>query len=177
MVRVFIALELPREIREKIAQTGTSLKGAGRIMPAAENNMHITLKFLGEVPENKIPVIEEALKKVKGAPFTLSAKRVSAFGRPPRVIKAEVSDSGATAALAAQIEDLLAARGFPREEKKFSPHITIARVKEYSDALKPKIARIREAEFGTCTIDRIVLKQSILTPSGSIYKTLFEVAL
>ena len=177
MVRAFIAVELPSEIRENIAVAGSSLQGAGKIMPVAPHNMHITLKFLGEITPAQIEVIKTELAKVQGEPFLLKAAKVSAFGRPPRVVKAEISDGAKCAALASQIENLLAAKGFSREEKKFSPHITIARVKEFSPALVPKIASLKETEFGECTIDKIVLKQSTLTPSGPIYKTLFEAAL
>ncbi|HJJ48643.1 MAG TPA: RNA 2',3'-cyclic phosphodiesterase [Methanocorpusculum sp.] len=177
MVRAFIAVELPSELREKIAVAGSSLKGAGKIMPVAPHNMHITLKFLGEISEKEIETVKSELAKIKGAPYTVKAAKVSAFGRPPRVIKAEIADEGKCALLASQIENLLAAKGFAREEKKFTPHITIARVKEYSPALTPKINAVRETEFGECTIDKIVLKQSTLTPSGPVYKTLFEVPL
>jgi 2''-5'' RNA ligase len=177
MLRAFIAVELPSEIREKIAVAGSSLKGAGKIMPVAPENMHITLKFLGEISPAQVETVKTELAKVQGVPYAVRAARVSSFGRPPRVIKAGISDAGKTAQLALQTENLLAAKGFAREEKKFSPHITIARVKEYSPAIQPKLAPLREAEFGECVIDKIVLKQSTLTPSGPIYKTLFEVPL
>lgn len=177
MVRAFIAVELSKEIRDKIAEAGASLKGGGRITPVSPENMHITLKFLGDVSDAEIEIVKEELQKLHGSPFSLTAAKVSAFGHPVRVVKAEVSDCGNCASLAAQIETSLAARGFAREDKKFSPHITIARVKEYSPVLLPKISAIADMQFGICTISEICLKQSILTPSGPIYKTLFEVAL
>lgn len=177
MVRLFIAVEPSKEIQTKIAETGITLQGAGRLTFAKPEQMHITMKFLGEVPENKITKIEEAMKKISGRQYRMTASHVSSFGRPPRVIKAEVSDEKESERLAEQLETLLYEIGFPREDKKFSPHITIARVKEYSPALDSKIKAVHETEFGSCTISEIVLKKSILTPSGPIYNTIFAVKL
>jgi len=177
MVRAFIAVELDNRLRESLAAAGKTLQCGRNVSPVAENNMHITLKFLGEISESKITLVKEAMQKINGEPFTLTASHVSCFGRPPRVIKAEVTDNNNCSKLAAELENLLEAKGFAREEKKFSPHITLARVKNPDAGLNAKIANIAASEFGICTIDKIVLKQSTLTPSGPIYKTLFEVPL
>jgi len=171
MVRVFIAVEPAKEIRENIEKAGLSLRGTNaRLTLPTANQMHITLKFLGEVPENKIPRITAALEKVKAAPFELTAARVSTFGQ--RVIKAEVTDNGACASLAKQIDALLLPLGFPKDTKPFSPHITMARIKEYAPDILQKIAGLQETGFGSCTIHEFVLKQSTLTPQGSIYTTI-----
>ena len=177
MVRVFIAVEPSAEIRNEISAAGQNLRGAGRLSFVSPNLMHITLKFLGEVPESQIQKIAASLDDISAAPYTLHASGISTFGRPPRVIKAEVHDVGATASLAADVESRMAKLGFKREEKPFSPHITIARVKEYSPALQPKIAAIKERDFGTCDIATVLLKKSVLTPSGPIYTTIHRVEL
>ena len=177
MVRAFIAVEPSAEIRNQIAAAGQELRGAGRLSFVSPNLMHITLKFLGEVPESQIQKIAASLDDISAAPYTLHASGISTFGRPPRVIKAEVHDGGATASLAADVESRMAKLGFKREEKPFSPHITIARVKEYSPVLQPKIATIKERDFGTCDIAAVLLKKSVLTPSGPIYTTIHRVEL
>ena len=177
MVRVFIAVEPSAEIRNEISAAGQNLRGAGRLSFVSPNLMHITLKFLGEVPESQIQKIAASLDDISAAPYTLHASGISTFGRPPRVIKAEVHDGGATASLASDVESRMAKLGFKREEKPFSPHITIARVKEYSPALQPKIAAIKERDFGTCYIAAVLLKKSVLTPSGPIYTTIHRVEL
>lgn len=174
MVRVFIAVEPSAEIRYAVSAQGQALRGAGRLSFVSPNLMHITLKFLGEIPESQIPKITGALDLLSASPYQLNVSGVSTFGRPPRVIKAEVHDGGKTAALAADVELRLAKLGFAREEKTFSPHITIARVKEYSPALQPKIAAVKEHDFGTCEISSVLLKKSVLTPSGPIYSTLYQ---
>ena len=174
MVRAFIAVEPSAEIRNQIAAAGQELRGAGRLSFVSPNLMHITLKFLGEVSDSQIQKITASLDGIESRPYSLSSFGISTFGRPPRVIKAEVHDGGATAALAADVESRMAKLGLPREDKPFSPHITIARVREYSPALQPKIAAIKERDFGTCEISAVLLKKSVLTPSGPIYTTLYQ---
>ena len=177
MVRAFIAVEPSAEIRNAVSAAGQALRGAGRLSFVSPNLMHITLKFLGEVSESQIPKITGALDALSASAYQLNVSGISTFGRPLRVIKAEVHDGGATVSLAADVELRLAKLGFPREDKPFSPHITIARVKEYSPALQPKIAAIKERDFGTCEISAVLLKKSVLTPSGPIYSTLYRVNL
>ncbi|RBQ24786.1 MAG: RNA 2',3'-cyclic phosphodiesterase [Methanocorpusculum sp. MCE] len=176
MARVFIAVEPAKEIRDRLEMVGMSLRGSGaRLTLPKSDQMHITLKFLGEIPETKIPKIAGALEKVKSAPFQLQAARVSKFGR--LVIKAEVTDQGCCADIARQIDEYLLPLGFPKEARPFSPHITLARIKEYAPDLQEKTDALSNAEFGTCMIEEILLKQSTLTPRGSIYTTLARVKL
>lgn len=176
MVRTFIAVEPSGEIRDRLEQAGISLRESNaRLSLPTADQMHITLKFLGEVPECSIPKITEALQRVKGAPFQLTAARVSTFGK--RVIKAEVTDQGSCASLARQIDEYLLPLGFSKETRPFSPHITLARIKEYTPDLAAKTDTLCGSEFGTCTIDKILLKQSTLTSKGSIYTTLSQVRL
>jgi len=176
MVRAFIAVEPSCEIRDRLELAGISLRGSNaRLTLPTADQMHITLKFLGEVSESNIPKITAALQKVKGTPFQLTAARVSTFGR--RVIKAEVTDQGSCAALAQQIDEYLLPLGFPKETRPFSPHITLARIKEYAPDLAAKTNALCGSDFGTCMIDKILLKQSTLTSKGSIYTTLSQVKL
>lgn len=177
MVRLFIAAEPSKEIRQNIYECSKTLAGADKLTFSKEEQLHITLKFLGEVPENKIPQIKEAMKKISSAPYTIKVSKTGTFGKPPRVIKAEVKDENSSENIARQLDELLSKIGFARENKKFSPHITIARVKEYSPSLAQKIKAISEEEFGSCTVSSILLKKSILTPQGPIYSTIFEVRL
>ena len=178
MVRTFIAVEPSDAIKTGLAAAGHSLRGTpARISAVEAPLMHITLKFLGEVPESHIPKIAAALESIRAEPYRITVSRVSAFGRPPRVIKAEISDCGATADLARQIDTLLLSLGIAKDPKPFSPHLTIARVREYSPALLPKITALKDQQFGSCTIDEVVLKKSTLTPSGPIYETIAGVKL
>ena len=119
MVRAFIAVEPSAEIRNEISAAGQNLRGAGRLSFVSPNLMHITLKFLGEVPESQIQKIAASLDDISATPYTLHSLGISTFGRPPRVIKAEVHDGGATASLAADVESRMAKLGFKREEKPY----------------------------------------------------------
>ena len=180
MVRVFIAAEPSAEIRNAAAAAGRSLEGCGRLSPVNTGLMHITLKFLGEIPDTSLEKVRTALDSIKESsllPYTLSVSGVSTFGRPPRVIKADIRDGGASAKLAAEIEKRLTAAGFPKEDKPFSPHLTLARVREAGPQLAAKTAALKTAEFGCCEIREICIKKSVLTPSGPVYTTLHRIGL
>ncbi len=177
MVRVFIAVEPAAAVRQSIADAGKSLEGTARLNLVPPELMHITLKFLGDVSPGSIVKIESALDTIHASPIPLTVTRVSTFGRPPRVIKAEISDGGALARLAGQVDSLLIPLGFHPDEKPFSPHITIARIKESSPALSAALRPLQEHEFGSCIINSLVLKKSVLTPAGPIYTTLHRVSL
>ncbi|HJJ39396.1 MAG TPA: RNA 2',3'-cyclic phosphodiesterase [Methanocorpusculum sp.] len=179
MVRVFIAVEPSAEIRRCIAEAGAALIGAGRLSLVSADLMHITLKFLGEVPESSLAKIQTALSGIGSVQpgYTLTASKVSTFGRPVRVIKAEVHDGGASANLAAEIDRRLSLLGFSRDDKPFSPHITIARVKEASPLLGQKTAELKDCEFGSCEIHELLIKKSVLTSKGPIYSTIHRIVL
>lgn len=176
MARVFIAVEPEEEMRNRLEEAGMFLldSNARLTLPTADQ-MHITLKFLGEIQESKIQNIADALENIRSAPFPLTSARVSTFGR--RVIKAEVTDQGCCADLAKQIDTCLLPLGFPKETRPFSPHITLARIKEYTSDLAEKTRILKDRDFGTCQIEEILLKQSTLTSKGSIYTTLARVRL
>ncbi|HJJ36405.1 MAG TPA: RNA 2',3'-cyclic phosphodiesterase [Methanocorpusculum sp.] len=177
MVRVFIAVEPSAEIRSNVAAVQKSLMGAGRLSLVSANLMHITLKFLGEIPESALDKLKQAVDTLQTSPYTIDVSRVSTFGKPPRVVKAEVHDGNASADLARKLDAALSGLGYPRDAQKFSPHITIARIKEYSPALAPKLAQIRDTAFGSSDITELLIKKSVLTPSGPIYTTIHRKAL
>lgn len=178
MVRVFFAVEPSKEIRTAISEAGKILQSSSaRLTVVDPDLMHVTLKFLGEVSETKLAKIISAAECLEGASYEMRARKVSSFGRPPRVVKAEVFDFEKTAMLAKTLDELLVPLGFLRDEKKFSPHITIARVKSYSPDLLELVSKVSECEFGSCQINSVQLKKSTLTPSGPKYETVFEKSL
>ncbi|HJJ54657.1 MAG TPA: RNA 2',3'-cyclic phosphodiesterase [Methanocorpusculum sp.] len=177
MVRVFIAVEPSAEIRGKVAEVQKALTGVGRLSLVSANLMHITLKFLGEIPESSLDNLKQAVDTLQSSPYTIDVSQVSTFGKPPRVIKAEVHDNNASADLARKLDMVLSPLGYPKDAQKFSPHITIARIKEYSPDLAPKLAQIRDTAFGTSDISELLIKKSVLTPSGPIYTTIHRKSL
>jgi len=180
MVRTFVAIDLTEEIRERARESQEILREApGRLAFVEPENIHITLKFLGEVDPAAIEGIVMTLEATKAEPFEITVGYpVCNHPRRPGVIWCDVTDSGESAALARQVDDLLEPLGFPREKRPFHPHVTLARVKDLHPALIKEVERrIRREPLGRCLVSAIKLKKSTLTPGGPIYEDLAEVAL
>jgi 2'-5' RNA ligase len=182
-MRLFVALELPVEIRKALGQLIREIASArAQVRWVDPRNMHLTLKFLGEVAEEKEQMIYEvsrlAAKEV--GPFQLRVEEVGAFpsARKPRVIWVGVGKSPQLATLARRLEEEFQAIGFPSEKRPWTPHLTLGRVKTdaHSRDLEAKLAA---AKFPPCTfaVERISIVKSVLKPSGPIYTTLREIPL
>ncbi|MDN7012114.1 RNA 2',3'-cyclic phosphodiesterase [Methanoculleus sp. FWC-SCC3] len=178
MVRTFVAIDLPEEIRERARESQEILRrSSGRLAIVDPANLHLTVKFLGEVEPAQIEPIVDALRAVRADPFSLTVGYpVCNPPRKPRVIWCDVTDGGESAALAQQVDDLLAPLGFRRETRPFRPHMTLARVKEFHPSQCTQAASTPREPLGTCRVTGIKLKKSTLTPRGSIYEDLAEVA-
>ncbi len=178
-LRTFVAVDLEDElVRGKIVDIQREISSSSaRIKLVEPENLHITLKFLGEVEETRIPVIVKALEgALKGVdPFRIRLERVGAFPRVsrPNVIWVGVSDGrDSLIRLANLVEDALRKVGFPKEKRSFEPHLTIARVKYRSSDLPSLITRVENVEIGEIEVREVRLKKSTLTPKGPIYETL-----
>lgn len=183
-MRAFLAIEIPAAIRTLLGETSRELARlpveAGWVKPG---NIHLTLKFLGDVPESSQSQIAKAMQEaVKGIPpFRLDLDGLGAFpnARRPRVLWAGLAGQAAAAQqLQGRLEERLAAAGFPREEKSFKPHLTLARIKSIADPrrLAEGLAacRLPPASF---QVERIVLFESVLHPTGARYTELAEARL
>ena len=177
MVRTFVAIDLPEDIRERARESQETLRwSSGRIAIVDPTNLHLTVKFLGEIDPAQVAPVVEALRAVRADPFNLTVGYpVCNPPRKPRVIWCDVTDGGESAALARQVDDLLAPLGFPRETRPFRPHMTLARVKEFHPSQCQAAASTPREPLGTCRVGSIKLKKSTLTPRGSIYEDLAEV--
>lgn len=178
MVRIFIATEVSPEIREQIAESQEVLKKCtARLTLVDPESIHLTIRFLGEVPLDRIPVLCDALKTIKGTPFEMTIGAVKGNNPSrPRVIWCTVRDGGASAALARRVDDALAPLGIPQESRPFTPHVTLARVKEYDPSLQEPLRTLAGREHGTCTVGGFALKKSTLTPQGPIYEDITRVS-
>ncbi len=179
MVRTFVAIDLPEEIRERArASQAVLARSEGRLAIVDPANLHITVKFLGEVDPALIGPIGGALRAVTADPFDLTVGRAACNPpRRPRVIWCDVTDAGESAALARQVDDLLSPLGFPRENRPFRPHVTLARVKEFHPSQCREAASLPPEPLGRARVGAIKLKKSTLTPRGSVYEDLLEVPL
>jgi 2'-5' RNA ligase len=181
MIRTFVAVNLDQAIRDKIgeAEKDFDIKGVKLVDPAL---IHVTMKFLGNVEENRIDDIAGALKKVKVPPFTAHIRSVGGFpnARSPRVIWIGAEPGENFEEMNRQVEDVLAGIGFEREGR-FKPHVTIGRVKFSDPMQKQRLPQLFEKyndfDAGTMQVDRIHLMKSTLSPKGPKYEALREISL
>jgi len=184
-IRTFVAVLISDELKRKIAIVQEEFKQcAPEVKWVAEENFHVTLKFLGGTEKGLIGSISEALAKaVEGVePFTLAVGGVGAFPSPdrPRTVWVGVSEgSNELAELAKRVETSLEKLGFAREDKPFRAHITIGRVKDGrgTKELGPALKESDSGEFGSFKVGSIAVMKSELRRGGPIYSVLQEIPL
>jgi 2'-5' RNA ligase len=177
MVRAFLALELTSGIREQLKVAQEALRTCSARMTVVDpDTIHITVKFLGEVDERLLPSVMEAVRNVPFAPFPVTVGMVTVNNpRRPFTVWCTIHDCGKGAELFSKIEDALAPLGFARETRRFTPHATLARIKEPDPSLFVVVKTLDHRTYGDCTITGIRLKKSTLTPRGPVYEDLLEV--
>lgn len=179
MIRAFVAVEIAPETIDRIAAAIAELRTriAG-IRWVAPSNFHLTLKFLGAIDSSKVEPIGAALVDAL-RPFprcTINAKGLGVFpsARRPRVLWVGLLGRELIA-LAEQVESALAPLGFGREEREFTPHLTIGRWRQGERAdktLEQELKRWRDFEFGTSQVGEVILFQSVLKSTGAIHTRL-----
>jgi 2'-5' RNA ligase len=188
MIRTFIAVELDPTLKQAIAGVQDMLKRElHRLTPGVRmqwvrtDSIHLTLKFLGDIEESQVGDILQALEHAGGdhAPFSVDVKGFGVFPdlRGPRVLWMGFSgDTDRLIRLAGSIDAALTPLGFPVEQKPYTPHLTLARVKEQSRTIGKALADsgvMREpACRGTLPVQAVALMKSERAPSGSIYSRL-----
>ena len=176
--RLFIALPLPVPVKAELnALIQIGQRQAPPVRWVRPEQMHVTLKFLGDVEEQREERLTAALEAVTGiSPFVFNLAGVGAFPnrQRPRVVWTGI-DSGCreVAALAARVDEALAPCGFPREERPFSPHVTIGRVKQPGEFAGFWQA-VDAAPYVGQPVDacEVKLVHSTLTPKGPLYADL-----
>ena len=182
MVRTFIAFDINNpsvlqkftEVQDSLVRTGADL----RIVDP--QNIHMTMRFLGDVSVGRIDSIHECMKKTDFSAFTCEIHGVGVFPHigHPRVVWAGISKgSDELKKIADQLENGLRQLGFRPDPKGFSPHLTLARIRTGRNKaeLAHLIQQMEGYEFGTVKADCLKLKKSVLTPKGPIYSTLRDV--
>jgi 2'-5' RNA ligase len=184
-IRAFIAIEIPTEIQDKIGELQNSLKGiGGRISWTKPGNIHLTLKFLGDTDEKIIDEIatelQQAVQKIEGFNISFQGTGVFPNFKRPRVIwVAAKSDGDHLEKLAAQIEDCMKNFGYEKENRRFSAHLTLGRVKD-TKGIEPIMEKLRSYEefvAGNFSVKEFYLIKSELHPAGSIYTPLKKIDL
>ena len=178
-MRLFTAVDISLEVVGALDRLVAQLRPTARIKWSPAANLHITTKFIGEWPDARRAQIEEALRGLPSRPPIPIAIRGLGFfpnARAPRVFWAGVEAPASLGELARETERALDGLGVAMEARAFSPHLTLARIKEPLplDRLHHVIAALPSTEFGAFTADRFHLYQSALHPSGSVYTRLSE---
>ena len=178
-MRLFVAMNLPSEIRDRMAAVQDRLRRAqADVSWVRAENIHVTLKFLGETEPKRLQRIRPALAEAAGAAasFSMEVSGVGSFGgRIPRVVWVAVGDGAETLTqLAASIEVALGRVGFPKERRGFTAHLTVGRVRSprNAEALVVALQEFSAEKFGTFSATEFELMQSELHPSGSVYTVL-----
>ncbi len=190
VLRTFIAIELDEPLRLALGRVQGKYKR--QISPrdvkwVAAENIHLTLKFLGDTPRARLPEIEAALQAAcaSHAAFEVSIEGRGCFPsfRRPRVVWVAMREKGGTLArLQADVEKHIAPLGWPTEERSFSPHLTLGRVaRGVEREAEEEIGRVVEKsvveQIGVQRVTAVSLMQSDLRPSGPIYTRLLHVPL
>jgi 2'-5' RNA ligase len=182
MIRSFIAFDLDSDfVRKKLTEIQTLLvKTAADLRVVEPQNIHVTMRFLGDVRTDNIEKIYEAMKKAMFVPFGVRIQGIGAFPdvRYPRVVWAGITHgANDLRSISSQLEPHLTALGFAPEPKGFSPHLTIARVRDgrNKEELAKFINERKDFDFGSIMATCLRLKKSDLTPKGPVYSTLKEI--
>ena len=180
-IRCFIAIELSQETKETLRKIENDLqKTIHGVKWVEPNNIHLTLKFLGDIEKETIEKIKEILSQIakETKPFKIRLSSAGAFPSPsqPRVIWIGIDEGkNESSSLANLIEERVAPLGIEKESRAFHPHLTLARVKFLKDKSSVKNAfaslKVPQTEM---TATKIILFQSTLTREGSIYTVLHE---
>ncbi len=184
-IRSFIAIQLDPALRENLSELQRRLRNADlQVKWVAPENIHLTMKFLGDVGTDKIEEIKTALRGAVGCcgPFTISVSGLGVFPdkRRPRIIWAGIREGkDELLRLAEMIGDACVRAGCQKDERGFVSHLTIARVKELHDpqAFFAKAQKFEDQEFGRMAVSKISLMKSTLTPKGPIYDIIHDVDL
>jgi 2'-5' RNA ligase len=183
-VRAFIAIDLDPEIKETLQSLIRDLKTArADIRWVSAEAMHLTLKFLGPIDDSQALRVKDILKDIAThhAPFPLRLEGTGAFPgeKSPRVLWVGFASGPELPALQEEIEHSLEAEGFEREKRGFTPHLTVGRVKGQDRVAKAmaELDQRRGEAFGSMTVRKIALFESLLRPEGAEYRIVFEAGL
>lgn len=187
MIRCFIAIELSQELLERLADVQAALRQddwMDQVRWVRPEGIHLTLKFLGNVPEERITAINQAIREAIAAagvgPFTLQAAGLGTFPnfRRPAVIWVGVQDdTQELQRLQEAIEAAMERLGFQREERPFHPHLTLGRVnRRAGSGYRRKLGEVLQArqvgDVGRIRVEAVSLMRSQLHPQGAVYTQL-----
>jgi len=189
VIRAFIAIELTAEIQNRLDEVITAFKKQLNGVPVRwvpAGNIHLTLKFLGDVSMANLKILTDILiTEVAGhRPFEVSVGGAGAFpsNRRPRVIWVGVEAPSELALIQSGIEAAMARLGYPREDRPFSPHLTVGRVSRNANSddthmISKVLETSRVGFLGAACVQEICLFRSDLHPTGAVYTRIYNAPL
>jgi RNA 2',3'-cyclic 3'-phosphodiesterase len=176
-LRLFTGLDVPYEMRRNLELLLQLLKPAADIQWSPLDNLHVTTKFIGDWPEDRLDELKQSLASTpRPGDLNIAIRGLGWFPNPhsPRVFFVGLQAAAGLAALARDTEAACEAVGIPREDREFKPHLTLARIKRPTDLrkLQQTIAALPSIDFGAFTATQFHLYKSELRPGGSVYTKL-----
>jgi 2'-5' RNA ligase len=181
-IRTFFAVDLlVKPILKKITEIQKDLDVPNsRIVFVAPENMHFTMKFLGDIEEATVPEIQKAVEEITFVPFPLELKGIGCLPSFSYINAIYIGATKGTEELrdiAKELDQICTKFNIKKEKRSFTAHLTIGRVKKIQDKslLVTKIRGYAEEIFGEITVNAVQFKKSVRTPQGPIYTNLFEI--
>jgi 2'-5' RNA ligase len=177
-MRLFIALDVDAAVQRRIGEIQQALMEAtglrkGPVTWVRPENIHLTLKFLGETADEAVRDVCRIVGETAAAhgPVELEVRGLGTFGRPARVLWAGMQVTPELARLQADLETQLEKAGWPRENRRYAAHLTLCRIKDPKAGRRLEAASeaYRETMLGSVSADEVVVYESRLTCEGSIY--------
>jgi 2'-5' RNA ligase len=168
MLRLFVGIGFPSELKLRLSLLCSGVPGAKWVDPG---NFHLTLRFLGEIGEDSAADIDDALSRLRARRFTLQVAGTGVFGDKPRNLWAGVERSPELVALRDKIEQWLIRVGLPPEPRKFTPHVTLARLSDPPlDKLRDFLTAHAQFRAEPLPVQGFSLIASFQTKAGSVYE-------
>lgn len=177
--RIFLAIDLDADMRRRLYEVASGIDAAAKMNVVAQDNLHVTLMFLGDVDDNRLSDVcnlaSSAVGRVRGCDFDVRGVKLVPPAGAPRMIWGCVDDpSAGLTRIYNELDAALLPLGLRREERQYRPHITLARIKHVRSLqeFRHAVAVLCDQDFGPARAGSVTLYSSLLTPSGPIYTPL-----
>ena len=168
MLRLFVGIGFPPELKLRLSLLCSGVPGAKWVDPG---NFHATLRFIGEISEDRAADADDALSRLRARRFTLQIAGTGVFGDRPRSLWAGIERSPELVGLRDKIEQALIRVGLPPEPRKFSPHVTLARLRDPPlDKLRDYLTTHARFRADPLAVEAFSLIASFQTKAGSVYE-------
>ena len=171
MLRLFVAVCFPKEVREQLSRIQTGVVGVNWV-PA--ENLHLTLRFIGEVSESDVEDISSGLAEIRSEPFKINFGELGWFGgsKKIRTLWIGINHCSELGRLKRAVDQKLFLSGMGRAAKSFVPHVSLGRVREKPRGLQEFFSWGMSISYRPVTVDQFCLVSSVLTRNGPIYRPL-----